>query len=326
MFSTRSYILHLIDQGILDPQHAEAAMQAAGVFPKRRDWHRFIERLLLGLGVLSMALGVVFFVAFNWDALGKFGKFALVEGALIASLLPLLRYDLNSRVGQFSLTGAAILVGALLALFGQTYQTGADTWQLFATWGVLILPWAVLGRFEPLWILWVGIVNVAIVLYFTLFHFFFFVEARGAALAMVLFNALVLIIWEYHRRATSGTLRIGVRIVATLTGTAATGLALDAIIADAHYRYEMWGMVWVAWIILHCWIYRQYIRDLFLLAIGCLSVIVTGVAFLGRMLIDMRLYYGGGGYLMLALVLIVAGSGTAAWLRNTARSWEEGDD
>ena len=31
MFSTRSRILHLIDQGILDPQHAEAAMQAAGI-------------------------------------------------------------------------------------------------------------------------------------------------------------------------------------------------------------------------------------------------------------------------------------------------------
>ena len=321
MFSTRSRILHLIDQGILDPKHAEAAMQAAGVFPGRRDWYRFIERLLLGLGVLAMALGVVFFVAFNWDALGKFGKFALVEGALITSLLPLLRYDLSSRIGQVSLTGAAILVGALLALFGQTYQTGADAWQLFATWGVLILPWAVLGRFEPLWILWVGIVNVAIVLYFTLFHFFFFVEARGAALAMVFFNALVLIIWEYRQRTTSDSMRIGVRIVATLTGAAATGVGIDAIMDGFRHGYVMWGMVWVAWIILHCWIYRWHIRDLFLLSGGCLSFIVVGITLLGRALIDFHLYEAGS-FLIMALALILAGSGAATWLRNTARSWE----
>ncbi len=321
MFSARSQILHLIDQGRLDPKQAEAAMQAAGVFPGRRDWYRFIERLLLGLGILSMALGVVFFVAYNWDTLGKFGKFALVEGALVASLLPLLRYDLHSRIGQFSLTGAAILVGALLALFGQTYQTGADTWQLFATWGVLILPWGVLGRFEPLWVLWIGIVNVAIVLYFSLFHFFFFAETRGTALAMVLFNALVLIAWEYRRRATSDTPRIGVRIVAMLTGTAATTLALDAIVEGFRHGHVMWGMVWVVWIVLHCWIYRRHIRDLFLLAEGCLSVIMVGIAFLGRVLFDSHLYEAGG-FLIMALALIFAGSGAATWLRNTAQSWE----
>ena len=36
-------------------------------------------------------------------------------------------------------------IAGLLAFVGQTYQTGADAWQLFATWAALALVWA-LGR------------------------------------------------------------------------------------------------------------------------------------------------------------------------------------
>ena len=326
MLSTRSQILHLIDQGMLDPKDAEAAMEAAGVIPDGHDWYHFVKRLLLGLGILATALGVVFFVAYNWDALEKFGKFTLVEGAVAASLLPLLWYDLDSRIGQFALLSASILVGALLALFGQTYQTGADTWQLFATWGVLILPWVVLGRFEPLWLLWIGVVNVAIVLYFTLFGFFFFVETADAAVAVVLFNALAVVVYESRLPAVSeGDPRIGVRLVATVTGVAATMLALDLIIGASRHVHWLEGAVWLVWTTLHCWVYRQQIRDLFMLAGGCLSLIIAGGTLLIRAMIKAHIV-DAVAFLIMALLLVLAGSGAAAWLRNTARAWEAHDD
>ena len=44
----------------------------------------------------------------------------------------------------------SLLTGALLALSGQVYQTGADTFELFAWWAVLILPWVLVSRFSPL--------------------------------------------------------------------------------------------------------------------------------------------------------------------------------
>ncbi len=326
MFSARSRILHLIDEGMLDPKNTEAAMEAAGVFPGPRDWYRFVERLLLGLGVLAVATGVVFFVAYNWDALGKFGKFALVEGAMIVSLLPLLRYDPDSHIGRFALLGASILVGALLALFGQIYQTGADTWQLFAAWGALILPWVVLGRFVPLWLLWIGIVNVAIALYFTLFRLFLFAGTADMAIAMVLFNALVLIVWESRQPAASeGDHRIGVRLVATVTGVAATVLALDLIIGGSRHVHLLEGVIWFVWLVVHCWVYRQRIRDLFLLAGGCLSLIVVGSTVLIRAMIEGRVY-DAVVFLIMALILVLAGSSAAAWLRNTAHTWEAGND
>ena len=60
------------------------------------------------------------------------------------------------------LTGCSVLVGALLAVYGQVYQTGADAWQLFAGWAALIAGWAVAGRFVPLWMLVAVLTNVAL--------------------------------------------------------------------------------------------------------------------------------------------------------------------
>ena len=60
---------------------------------------------------------------------------------------------------------ASIITGSLLALFGQIYQTGADTWQLFFAWAILITPWVVIARFPALWLLWLGLINAFLLLY-----------------------------------------------------------------------------------------------------------------------------------------------------------------
>ena len=320
MFSRRSRILSFVEKGILPPKYTEEAMKLSGVFPGAKDWERFIGQLLLWLGALSVSVGIVFFIAFNWDALGKFGKFSLIEGLLILSILPLARVDLHTRIGQLSLLGASIIVGALLALFGQVYQTGADTWQLFATWGVLILPWAVLGRFEPLWILWIGVLNVAIVLYFKLFSFFFFPNGVTMAAVALLFNAASLTVWEYLQQQHPKSSRLWVRFPAIFAGIAATWIGMWAIL-DYRDAQGTWIVLWMVWLVVHCWVYRQRIRDLFMLTGGCLSLLMVMVTFLGRHIIDYRL--SGFGFFVIALVLILGGSASAKWLKNTADAWEE---
>ncbi|MET0204922.1 MAG: DUF2157 domain-containing protein [Casimicrobiaceae bacterium] len=45
---------------------------------------------------------------------------------------------LDTLPGKAALV-AALLAGALLALVGQVYQTGADTFELFAAWAVAIV-------------------------------------------------------------------------------------------------------------------------------------------------------------------------------------------
>jgi hypothetical protein len=64
------------------------------------------------------------------------------------------------------LLSAGVLVGVFLAIFGQMYQTGADSFVLFLEWAVLIFGWAIISRFPAYWVLWVVLANLSVWLYF----------------------------------------------------------------------------------------------------------------------------------------------------------------
>ena len=57
---------------------------------------------------------------------------------------------------------AVLFTGALLALFGQTYQTGADLHELFFTWAALALPFALAAVSGAVWALWWCVLNVGL--------------------------------------------------------------------------------------------------------------------------------------------------------------------
>src|SRR5437773_9805450 len=162
--SIRNAILGWSERGAITA--VRAAVDLAGVLPHAQRWRAFLDRLLLWSGAVALAAAVVFFIAHNWNDLGKFAKFGLVEALVLAAALGYWRLGPEKAAGKASLLVACILFGALLALFGQTYQTGADTWELFANWAGLIAAWVMVCRFAALWILWLAIANVAIVLYF----------------------------------------------------------------------------------------------------------------------------------------------------------------
>jgi uncharacterized membrane protein len=64
--------------------------------------------------------------------------------------------------GQLALTAAAVLVGPLLGVYGQAYQTGADPYGLFLTWALVIVPWVVAARFAVLWLVAVAVLDVGL--------------------------------------------------------------------------------------------------------------------------------------------------------------------
>jgi uncharacterized membrane protein len=123
------------------------------------------HRLAVALAVLAAALlglGLVFWVAAHWDTLGRGGRFALLQGtlavmALGAVLRPTARVPLALLV--------LLATGALFAYFGQTYQTGADAWQLFALWAALTLPLALGLRSDVLWTPWALVAMTAVALW-----------------------------------------------------------------------------------------------------------------------------------------------------------------
>lgn len=140
---------------------------AAAVNAVREEafWARWGMRALLALGVGQFLAGVVFFFAYNWNDLSDIAKFAVIEVALAIAVGGALLIGLDRVFGQMLLIAASVLTGVLLAVIGQVYQTGADVFELFAAWTVLILPWTIIARHPVHWLLWLVVAEVAFVLY-----------------------------------------------------------------------------------------------------------------------------------------------------------------
>jgi uncharacterized membrane protein len=128
-------------------------------------WSRWALRALLALGAGHLLAGIIFFFAYNWNDLSSFVKFGILEtGVLITAVLAVL-VRLDRPAGQALLIGTSVLTGVLLAVTGQVYQTGADAYELFAVWALLVIPWVLASRSSAHWFVWLIVVNIAFATY-----------------------------------------------------------------------------------------------------------------------------------------------------------------
>ncbi|MGV6989687.1 GDYXXLXY domain-containing protein [Testudinibacter sp. P80/BLE/0925] len=114
------------------------------------SWQKYLLLLASLTGVGFLSSGVVTWIAANWDYFDKFSKLYATQGLFFVSMAAgmVCYYREYRKLGQVRLKFvsssfffiAAVLIGALLALIGQIYQTGADPWQLFALWSLLQIP------------------------------------------------------------------------------------------------------------------------------------------------------------------------------------------
>ena len=317
--SKRLVLLEWAEQSRIDPVHLPEAMRVSDVIPSSDDWRGFLDTLLLWLGALLTGSGVVFFFAYNWDELGRFTRFALVEGLLLVALLAVWRLGLEKLSGKVALMLAAVFVGVLLALVGQTYQTGADTFELFGVWCLLILPWALIAKFDALWIFWLLLLNVAVILYFDTFGGIFGVSFGLEQLFWLLFiiNTSALIIWEWlvnKGHSSRRSVRWITRLLATVSGGLISALAILAIFGNANWISLIGPVVWVVWMTCaYAW-YRKVELDVYVLAIGVLSAVTVVNVALGRLLFDGGLGHTGG-LLLISLSVIGLSALGAFWLR-----------
>lgn len=133
--------------------------------PSLQDWSRFVRILLLTLGIGFTLAGIIFFFAYNWEALPKFAKLSLTGGLLLVTTLLSLRPQFDPMIRNILLTAAAALVGVLFAVYGQIYQTGANAYDFFLAWTVFISIWVLVANFPPLWVLYLLLINTTILLY-----------------------------------------------------------------------------------------------------------------------------------------------------------------
>ena len=204
MSHARRTIEQLLHHGFLPLKNTEAAATHLEVYPSKRTWLMFFDKALLIIGAVALVLSLVFFIAYNWQNIGKMGKFALVEGALVITIalyVALSFRQLRQRfqlIRQLLLFIASIITGSLLALFGQVYQTGADTWQLFFGWALLITPWVMIARFSALWLLWLGLINACLLLYLDVANLQFInhrLQSVSQVAILALFNFIAFYSW-----------------------------------------------------------------------------------------------------------------------------------
>lgn len=150
------------EQHRLDARAATRLEQLAGLRGEPPALTRVLPTGVMVLGVALLGLGVILWIAANWDALPRAGRFGLLQALVVVALLgaaarPAQRAPL-ALLAHFG-------IGGLFAYFGQTYQTGADPWQLFALWAALSLPLCLAVRSDLLWAPWALVVMTAISLW-----------------------------------------------------------------------------------------------------------------------------------------------------------------
>jgi uncharacterized membrane protein len=308
----------------LPPQALARALEMATATPSRAEWHRFLQRTLTLLGAALVLAGIVCFFAYNWNRIGRFGKLGLIEGAIIAATL-IGWWRMPRLSGQIALTAAAVLVGPLLGVIGQTYQTGADPYNLFLTWALVTIPWVVAARFTTLWVVQIVVLDVALALWWSQ-AVAMSVDDRwvGQLLIVALVHASAIVGWEWqYRRATPWLREKWAIHELALVGFIALVLGASWFIVEPG-RYGQrfnWGgtialAALVAAITTAFWYYQQLRLDRFMVTIAGAAGLALAAVVVGRVLVaELRLQTFG--WLLLAIFIVAEITVGLHWLRRT---------
>ncbi|MEO5911617.1 MAG: DUF2157 domain-containing protein [Pelobium sp.] len=148
----------------LKQKDAESAL-ATHVYNQKQDWQKFLKYAFIAFGIGFTVVGLLFFFAYNWADLPKSVKLGLTQLLIIASTLAVLFLKTNNNIRNIVLTGSAIFVGVLFAIYGQIYQTGANAYDFFLAWTIFITLWVLVSNFAPLWLIYILLINTTFVLF-----------------------------------------------------------------------------------------------------------------------------------------------------------------
>lgn len=320
--ATADRLKALAEQGHLSSEALERALSLAGHIPGSTAWQKFLDIALLVLGAAFTLSGILFFFAYNWADLPRFAKFGLIEASIIGATGLAFYLGLDKLSGKVTLTGAALLVGVLLAVFGQIYQTGADAYQLFLGWSLLIVGWVVISRFDALWLGWLVLLNITLITYWN--------QAIGDGDSPALYvtlaglDTVALLVWEYAHR--HGVPWLQQRWLAWLITPAIficlVMPTLEFIFTD--FREELFlflaPLFYLFFTVFALFFYQKVVKDLFMLTLTALSLIVVLTATLIKVFdIDFD-----SAPILLIMSLIIIGQTALAvyWLRRVAHTWE----
>lgn len=113
-------------------------MQIRDDYPLRNTL--FIQHLHI-FSYVFMAVSILYLIAANWLMLPDSIQLAIPPLILLVTAWISVKDTLSEGVGQTLHGICGLMVGLSLAVIGQVYQTGADSYLLFLIWTLLLLPW-----------------------------------------------------------------------------------------------------------------------------------------------------------------------------------------
>ncbi|KAA0891152.1 GDYXXLXY domain-containing protein [Pusillimonas sp. ANT_WB101] len=204
------------------------------VFPAT-SWPIMLPKASYSLACLLLASAGLCWVAANWEYATSLQKLAGAQ-ALVAVLVLLATWRMPGQAASHNLSAqalfsglAAVATGALLALVGQIYQTGADPWQLFLLWAALLLPWLLVLRTVMLGLLFAVLLNVGLALYLGVSGLWFWPDGHSwhnVMLVMALVNVVLLAVAEASLPYFKDSWRVGPRTLGMAVAGWLAALAL----------------------------------------------------------------------------------------------------
>lgn len=215
-------------------------MNTTGLF--NLSWQRYLNLLFLLLTVGFLTSGVVTLIAANLDYFSDLAKIYGLQTLLVVTVVLGIYFFIRESRRQateklkwktYSLFFVvSVLIGGLFALVGQTYQTGADVWQLFAVWTLCQLPFLLLFPNVASALLFAATANLA-------FYLFNEQNSHNSMCYAVLINAGLLVISElFSKTFHDQHWRILPKVFLVLTFASLFGLI---VIYDVYFYAYAWG-------------------------------------------------------------------------------------
>lgn len=304
----------------LSPTLYQQILYYCGVRPNIVGWRSFLRLILTLLGLLALVVGVIFFIAWNWAAMPKMSKFLSAQLFIIA-LAIVVWWRWYDAVARIALLAVGLSFGGLFALYGQIYQTGADSWELFYAWAWVLLPLALVGRQNALWFSAWLIANLAFQLYYISQSPNFFADLNPTFVSwlpqpilygyLVIQIALLLIreaFAEYAlKTSSSGWLasRWCSRVMVAYLLLTLTPLVTDSIWDENFTSLTPYIFLGVVLAVIYRY-YRYHRPDLCMLIFGVIALIAVGYALIIRFVSfwDISTLFISG---MLMVLLLIAG-------------------
>ena len=286
-------------------------------------WLAWARRMLLFFGSTLVLAGVIFFFAYNWAEMGRFLKFLLIEAGIVACIFAASLRGFSRPSGKVLLLSASVLVGVLLAVYGQTYQTGADAYELFVGSAVLIFGWVLVSEFAALWMVWIILLNAGAILYWQqVGHPSHSIPYGLLCLAIAIFNSIALALYEvgtyYRVKWLSGRWFRSILFTGILVALSIPTLHViwnpESIERTTVFAASGWGVAAVLGYV--C--YRFKLHDMIPIALVVSNVCLMLLVLIAKGLFTETSGNEAGLFLLFSLIILAVVSGAVFLLRSTA--------